>query len=282
MTHAAAPIGVFDSGLGGLTAVKQLRALLPHEHIVYFGDTGRVPYGSRGRETIIAYARQDIAFLLSRRVKTILAACGTVSTTFPPEQAAALPVGYMGVVEAAAAAAAAATRTGRVGIIGTEASMQSGSYQRALAAQNPGIQTVANACPLFVPLVENGHFAPDDTMAALAAEKYLAPVRQAGVDTLILGCTHYPLLAGVISAQMGPDVTLIDPGREAALRLKEQLAAQNLLASATTQPLTEYFVSDAPDRFEHLARLFLGGETGGSVQQINIEQYHLGQMQNTL
>ncbi|MDL2219161.1 glutamate racemase [Ruminococcaceae bacterium OttesenSCG-928-O06] len=269
------PIGVFDSGLGGLTAVRQLRALLPGEDIVYFGDTGRVPYGSRGRDIITAYAAQDIAFLLSCGVKTILAACGTVSSTFPQSRADALPVSYTGVVAPAAAAAAAATKNGRVGILGTQATIASGSYQAALAGIAPGIATVAAACPLFVPLVENGHFAKGDTMAALAAEEYLAPVRAAGVDTLILGCTHYPLLADTIAAYMGPDVALIDSGYTAAFALRDKLAAGGLLHPRATGGTCRYFVSDDEVRFDHLAHVFLGKAAEGEVRRINIEEYTL-------
>ncbi len=273
----AAPIGVFDSGLGGLTAVRELRRILPGEDIVYFGDTGRVPYGTKGERIICAYARQDIAFLLSKGVKTVLAACGTVSSTFPDEEGQRLPIGYAGVVKAAAAAAAAATRSGRVGIIGTEATIASGSYQRALAALLPGAQALTAACPLFVPLVESGHFAPGDALVALAAEEYLAQVRAAGVDTLILGCTHYPLLAASIAAYMGGGVALIDPGREAALALAGSLARQGLLREegGHSGALTCY-VSDEPSRFSRLAGSFLGrAEAPLSAERVNIESYRL-------
>ncbi|NLW78344.1 MAG: glutamate racemase [Ruminococcaceae bacterium] len=272
---ASRPIGVFDSGLGGLTAVKELRAILPGEDIVYFGDTGRVPYGSRGRDIIISYARQDIAFLLAKGVKIVLAACGTVSSTLLPEEATGLPVEYLGVVAPASAAAARATRSGRVGVIGTEATVASGSYQRALAGIDAGIVCTTAACPLFVPLVENGHFAPGDRMAEWAAEEYLAPVKAAGVDTLILGCTHYPLLAGTIAAQMGPGVTLIDSGREAALALKDRLEAAGLLARTRQLGKADYYVSDEPTRFHQLAQIFMGGADDVPARRIEIEDYHL-------
>ncbi len=270
-----APIGVFDSGLGGLTAVRELRRILPGEDIVYFGDTGRVPYGTRGRETILAYTRQDIAFLLSQKVKTIIAACGTVSSTYPEQEGRALPVAYGGVLHAAAKAAAEATRNGKVGVLGTEATVRSGSYQKALAALNPQIESVAAACPLFVPLVENGHFGAQDAMAHLAAEEYLAPVKAAGVDTVILGCTHYPLLAGVLQKQFGPGVSLVDPGREAALAMRAQLDAKGLLRPRKTGGQVRYYVSDDPGRFNTLANLFLGQETAAAAQCIHIEKYDL-------
>lgn len=264
------PVGVFDSGLGGLTAVRELRRLLPGEDIVYFGDTGRVPYGNRGSGIIRQYARQDIAFLLGRGVKLILAACGTVSSTYPPGEAAGLPLPYLGVVEPTAAAAAAATRSGRIGIIGTAATIRSGSYERLLHALRPGVSTMARACPLFVPLVENGHIAPQDPVSSLVAEEYLAPLRDAGVDTLILGCTHYPLLAGVIGRVMGPGVTLIDAGREAARAVQERLAAAELLNE--TGGSVRYYVTDSTDQFAAMADLCLDADAHGPVEHVPIER----------
>lgn len=269
------PIGVFDSGLGGLTAVRELRSILPGEDIIYFGDTGRVPYGSRGRDIIIAYTRQDIAFLLSCGVKAVLAACGTASSTFPKAEGDALPVAYMGVVQPTAAAAVKATKTGRVGVICTEATVSSGSYQKALKALDGGIEAVEAACPLYVPLVENGHFAPGDRLAELVTEEYLEPVRRAGVDTLILGCTHYPLLAPVIGAYMGDGVTLIDSGREAALALRDRLRRDSLLSDSATEGNIRYFVSDDPAKFERLASIFLRQSAGGCAQRVEIEGYDL-------
>lgn len=269
------PIGVFDSGLGGLTAVRELKRILPGEDIVYFGDTGRVPYGNRGRDTIIAYARQDIAFLLSKGVKAILAACGTVSSTFPVEEGEKLAVGYMGVVEATVAAAAKATRNGRVGIIGTEATIASKSYQRALKAVAPDSHSIARACPLFVPLVENGHFTPGDPLAKLVAAEYLDPIKAAGVDTLILGCTHYPLLRDVLVEELGKEVMLVDPGREAALLLKEKLVEDGLLTKQTEGGNISYYVSDDPTRFDHLASIFLGEKNPLEAEQVMIETYRL-------
>lgn len=273
----SAPIGVFDSGLGGLTAVRELRRILPGEDIVYFGDTGRVPYGTKGRDIIISYTRQDIAFLLSRGVKTVLAACGTASSTFPPEEGAALPVGYMGVVAPTAEAAAAITTGGRIGVIGTPATVASKSYKKALEALLPGVKTTQAACPLFVPLVENGHFAPGDPMVKLAVEEYLAPFKAAKVDTLVLGCTHYPLLSAAISEYLGEQVTLVDSGQEAALALRDELGRRNLLNPRRSGGATEYFVSDAPERFGQLADILLGAGAGrgAAAKHVNIEKYDL-------
>lgn len=267
-----APIGVFDSGLGGLTAVRELRRILPGENIVYFGDTGRVPYGSRSTDTIVHYAKQDIAFLLEQKVKFIMAACGTVSSTLPAEYTDALPVAYTGVVESAARAAADATRTGRIGVIGTQATIRSQSYAAHIRSLLPDAEITATACPLFVPLVENGYFGADNTVTRLVAQDYLKEVQAAQVDTLILGCTHYPLIAPIIAQIMGPGVTLIDPGRCTALAAKAALEKAGLLRSGT-DGTARYFVSDTPDSFARLSEWFLGEYSGGSVTRISVEGY---------
>lgn len=267
------PIGVFDSGLGGLTAVRQLRRVLPGEDIVYFGDTGRVPYGSRGRDIIVQYARQDIGFLLSKDVKFIVAACGTVSSTYPPSEAARLPVPFTGVVGATARRAAAATRNRRIGVIGTQATVRSGSYQHLLKELVPGAQLFAKACPLFVPLVENGYINEGNPVTRLVIADYLTELRDTGIDTLILGCTHYPLLEGMIGEFMGPDVTLIDPGKSTADALVDALDALELRNGRTAGGQAEFYVSDTTESFAEAEALFLGKYGGGPVTQIAIEQY---------
>lgn len=274
MAGNSAPIGVFDSGLGGLTTVRELRRLLPGEDIVYFGDTGRVPYGTRGVDTIVEYAKQDIAFLLSQKVKYIIAACGTVSSTLPTDVTDRLPVPYLGVVPSAARAAAAATRTGRIGVIGTPATIQSRSYEKMLRALVPDAQITATPCPLFVPLVENGYFDRDNQVTRLVAQDYLKDVQAAGVDTLILGCTHYPLIAPILGDLMGPDVTLIDPGREAARTARSWLAERGLLRSGE-EGTARYFVSDSTDSFRQLAGWFLGEYAGGEVSRIRVDDCRL-------
>lgn len=270
------PIGVFDSGLGGLTGVRELRRRLPREDIIYFGDTGRVPYGSRSPETILQYARQDIAFLLSKNVKCIMAACGTVSSTYPAAEAADLPVPYLGVVDAAAREAAFATRSRRIGVIGTAATIRSRSYETLLRQLVPGVEITARACPLFVPLVENGYVdgsAPEkQQVARLVIGQYLEPVRQAGVDTLILGCTHYPLLQEMIADYMGREVALVDPAKAAAHHLERLLAERGLRAGRETGQ-AHFYVSDVPEGFVQTADLFLGEYRGGPVEQIAIDKY---------
>ena len=265
------PIGVFDSGLGGLTAVRQLRRVLPGEDIVYFGDTGRVPYGSRGRQTILQYSRQDIRFLLSQNVKFLMAACGTVSSTYPSDEASRLPVPYTGVVGAAARKAAALTRNRKVGVIGTAATIRSGSYAALRKDLVPDIEITAKACPLFVPLVESGHVTDGDPVTTLVIEQYLTELRDAGVDTLILGCTHYPIIAPTIGSVMGRGVTLIDSGREAALAMAQALKDRDLLCEPGTHRQVRYFVTDTPENFMNVAELFLGHSVEGRTQRIDIE-----------
>ena len=286
------PIGVFDSGLGGLTAVRQLRRLLPGEDIVYFGDTGRVPYGSRGHDVIVRYAQQDIRFLLSQNVKFIMAACGTVSSTYPSAEAAQLPVPYTGVIGAAARAAAAATKNKRIGVIGTAATIRSDSYATQLKDLVPGVQIFARACPLFVPLVENG-YVNGDKVTQLMIEEYLTPVRDSGIDTLILGCTHYPLLKKMIGDFVGDSVTLIDPGKLTAIAaatapaatlmvirqykargpVSEMLLPVVAMDDALGLMLYAIMMAIAPDGFAKQERLFMGSEAGGPVEQIAIETY---------
>ena len=270
------PIGVFDSGLGGLTGVRELRKRLPHEDIIYFGDTGRVPYGSRSPETILQYARQDVAFLLSKNVKCIMAACGTVSSTYPAAEAAQLPVPYLGVVGAAAREAAFVTRNRRIGVIGTAATIRSRSYEKLLRQLVPGVEITARPCPLFVPLVEAGYVdhseAGKQQITKLVIAQYLTEVREAGVDTLILGCTHYPLLKSMIGEFMGPGVTLVDPAMTAAHHLERMLAERGLRASHENGQ-AHFYVSDVPDSFVQTADLFLGEYKGGPVEQIAIDKY---------
>lgn len=264
-------IGVFDSGLGGLTAVKQIMCELPNESIVYFGDTGRVPYGSRSRETIIKYSRSDMNFLLKKDVKIIVVACGTVSSVALKSLKESVPIELIGVVEAAASAAISATKNGRIGIIGTKGTIKSGAYERYINSENAQIKTFSKACPLFVPLVENGHF--DTMVAELVTEEYLAEIKENGVDTLILGCTHYPLLKKTIARFMGDGVTLIDAGAEVSKRLKHTLEEKNMLSEKPSEEQYKYYVSDDIDGFESLGGMFLEQTLSGKVEKIDIEKY---------
>ena len=264
------PIGVFDSGLGGLTVVRQLLRQLPGEDICYFGDTGRVPYGSRSKEIIAKYARQDCRFLMGMDVKMIIAACGTVSST-APHVLAELPLPAIGVVESAADAAARATRNGRIGVIGTAATIRSNAFRRRVELDDPALRVFQRACPLFVPLVENGWIDRDDPVTRLAARRYLEPLEEQQIDTLILGCTHFPLLVPFLSAELGGEVALIDAGRETALACARSLEADDALNLTKKRGTCRFYVSDCPDDFSHVARIFLGREVEDDVERVDID-----------
>ena len=266
-------IGVFDSGLGGLSAVKELMNVLPAEKIIYFGDTGRVPYGTRSRDTIRKYAFQDAEFLLKHNVKMIIAACGTVSSVAGDALEARLPVPYTGVVNPTAYTAVRETKNGKIGVIGTAATVGSHSYKLRLQKLDPGVQVFEQACPLFVSLVENGIIHRDDQITRLVVRRYMADLKDNGVDTVILGCTHFPLLREAISDYMGEGVTLVDSGRETAVYAAKVLKENGLLNDDTAVKRPEFFVSDTPEGFENVAGLFLGRNMEHTVTQIDIEQY---------
>ena len=257
-------IGVFDSGMGGLTAVKVLNQIMPHENIIYFGDTARIPYGTRSRQTIQRYTQEDVAFLRRHPVKMIIAACGTVSSMLGTES----PVDDMpftGVVYPAAYAALDATKNGRIGIIGTPATVASGSYENALHSIDANVDVTAMACPLFVHLVEYGYTDPDNSITRLAAEEYFEPIRDAGVDTLILGCTHYPVIAPVIGEIMGAGVKLISASEAAANYAKRLLEENDLLTDSTEKGRNTYYVSDSVSMFRDNAKNFLADAVNGQV-----------------
>ena len=267
------PIGVFASGLGGLTAVRELARLMPEEDLIYFGDTGRVPYGGRSRDTITTYARQDVRFLRSFDPKAIVIACGTVSTTALDVLRRENDIPVFGVVGPAVRAAARQAKSGPVGLIGTRATIRSGAYERALAKLRPELQVRAEACPLFVPLVENGRFRPGDPVIETVAAEYLTPMKEAGVDTLILGCTHYPLLREVIGAYMGSQVALVDVGAQCAHWVAQRLDREGLRTDRAEAGSHRYFVSDSTEDFADLASIFLGEDVSGHVEKIDITLY---------
>lgn len=266
MSHKC--IGVFDSGLGGLTCVKELMEILPMEPIIYFGDTGRVPYGTKSDETIIKYTKSDINFLKTFDLKMIVVACGTASSIALPVLKDQVDVPIFGVIDSAVEAAVASTKNKKIGIIGTAGSIRSGAYEKKIKELDKEIETVAVACPLFVPLVETGH--TEGEIARLAVEEYLDKIKAADVDTLILGCTHYPLLKKVIGQVMGDGVTLIDPGRITAGYVKKYLEENNITAKESHY---KFFVSDCPDEFEQLAKAFLQKDIPGGIEKIDIEKY---------
>lgn len=260
-------IGVFDSGLGGLTTVRRMQEIMPQERIIYFGDTGRVPYGTRGTEIILKYARQDVAFLKQFDLKAIIVACNTVSAVALDTMRAENDLPMFGVVEPAVHKALSVTRNGRIGVICTAATARSGVYERRLHAADAALTVSTQACPLFVPLVENGRVNRGDVVIETIAREYLEPLRTAGVDTLILGCTHYPLLGEVIRGIMGQGVTLIDSGAEAANFARTQLAPGEGPGE------TRYFVSDDPEGFIQLAGLFLQQPIVSEAALVEISRY---------
>ncbi|HAM34486.1 MAG TPA: glutamate racemase [Elusimicrobia bacterium] len=249
------PIGVFDSGIGGLTVFKALSRRMPEEDLIYFGDTAHVPYGSKSKETVTRYSLEVAGFLASLRIKALVVACNTSSALALDEVARRLKMPVLGVIKPGAQAAAAATRNGQVGIIGTEATIASGAYTAALRARLPRVRVRAVACPLFVPLVEAGWWGHRATV--LVARHYLAGLQRAGIDTLILGCTHYPLLKGVIRRVVGPRVRLIDSAEQTAIETEKLLLRLGLRRGAG-RGKRRFFVSDAPRRFLKLARRLLG------------------------
>ncbi|MCL2045822.1 MAG: glutamate racemase [Oscillospiraceae bacterium] len=264
-------IGVFDSGLGGLTTVKRLMELLPGEDIIYLGDTGRVPYGSRSRETIIKYTCQAAEFLSSFDIKTMVIACNTASTCAYEILERSYDIPIYEVVSAPVETAIATTKNNKIGVIGTAATIKSGAYEIAIKSRKSEIAVFSEACPLFVPLVENGRYASDDVAALAIAEDYLLPIRQSGADTLILGCTHYPLLRDVISKIMGENVELIDSGAQTAKLVADDLLKKNMLSYEKIKGTIKYFVTDSTEGFSDFASRYLESNIYGMVEQIVLE-----------
>lgn len=251
-----APLGIFDSGIGGLTVARAVFERLPHESVIYFGDTARVPYGPKSPETVRRYSAEILALLVARGVKAVVVACNTSTAHALPDLQKAAPVPVIGVIEPGARAAVRASRTGRIGVIGTAGTVASGAYARAIAALRPDADVRSQACPLFVPLVEEGWF--DHPATELVAREYLEPLRRAGVDTLVLGCTHYPLLKPLLARVMGPAVTLIDSAAETAAAVAEELATRGLAAGAAHRPAHRFIVSDDERHFRQVGARFLG------------------------
>lgn len=250
-----APIGVFDSGLGGLTVARALMRRLPGESLVYVGDTARVPYGPKSPDTVRRYALQIGEWLVEQGVKAIVVACNTATAHALPALREAVPVPVVGVIEPGARAAARSTSAGPVGIVATSGTIASGAYTRALHDSAPHVEVVPVACPLFVPLVEEGWI--DHPATRLIAHEYLEPLRKAGVDTVVLGCTHYPLLCDVIAAELGTQVALIDSAEETAAEVATLLGATDALAPVESQPRHRIVASDAPQHFLVLGSRFL-------------------------
>ena len=270
------PVGIFDSGLGGLCSLRGILEILPGEDIIYFGDSGRVPYGSRSYETIIKYSIQDIKFLQSKNVKMILISCGTVSSVAIDHlKEAFCEIPIIGVVEAAcekAVAKAKQTNNKKIGVIATEATISRGAYKKHIKAIDKNCEVYEKACPLFVPLVEYGHTG-DDGITKMAAEKYLREFKDLGLSSLVLGCTHYPMIKNIIRGVIGDGVELIDVGLEAAYGLKRELGERGLLNGSEKKGVPYIYVSDEPLNFSRTASNFLGFDVKGGVMRVDIEKY---------
>lgn len=252
------PVGVFDSGIGGLTVVKRLTSTLPNESIVYFGDTARVPYGSKSNEVVIEYSLQDADFLIRKNVKAIVVACNTASSIALDVLRKKYSVPVIGMIEPGAKLALQKTKSGIIGVIGTNATINNKAYSTELKKKNTDIEVYEKACPLFVPLAEEGWI--DHPATHLIAEEYLQELKEKNIDTLILGCTHYPLLAGVIQQVMGEKVTLIDSGVAAAEIVRNELDRIGFITNSNVLGNQSFYVSDIPLRFKEVAERFLGKE----------------------
>lgn len=272
-TDRNAPVGVFDSGVGGLTVAREIMRQIPEERIVYFGDTARVPYGNKSKDTILRYSRQIIRFLRTREVKAIVIACNTASAYALDTVAAESDIPIIGVINAGARTAVQATRNGKIGVIGTEGTIGSGIYTRVMKQMKPDIQVTGKPCPLFVPLVEEGLL--HDSVTDEIASRYLSVLKGKYIDTLVLGCTHYPLLRSTLRRLMGEDVVLVNPAYETAIELKQLLEERGLERDGA-EPIQgekyQFFVSDLAEKFTSFATSILPNEVK-ETRKIDIENY---------
>jgi glutamate racemase len=261
-------IGIFDSGVGGLTVLREIINVMPQEDTIYLGDTARVPYGTKSPETVIRFARQIASFLVNRDIKLLVVACNTASAVSLEELEVEFPIPIVGVIEPGAMRAAAVTKSGKVGVIGTAGTIRSSAYTKAIKRINPGIEVITAECPMFVPLAEEGWV--DNEVAKLTAGIYLQNLKEHEVDTLVLGCTHYPLLKGIISEVMGEGVTLVDSAQETACRVRDILSAKGGLRPLHEVGNHHFFVTDVPAGFIRVGNRFLGGSLG-DVYQVNLD-----------
>lgn len=268
-----APIGVFDSGFGGLTVAREIMRQIPNEKIVYFGDTARVPYGTKSRETILKYSQQIVRFLRTKEVKAIVVACNTASALALEDIRRELDIPIIGVIKPGAKVAAATTQNGKIGIIATEATINSRIYTHFIQDLNPELTVIGKACPLFVPIVEEGTFMNDPILDEIA-NRYLDEIKKHDIDTLILGCTHYPLLRSTLRRLMGEKVTLVNPAYETARELQRLLHKEGLenMQEQDIETMHTFYVSDAPDRFKQFAASILPCSAERTTR-INIEEY---------
>ena len=269
------PIGIFDSGVGGLTVVKEITRHLPNESIIYLGDTARVPYGIKSPETVIKYSRQNAKFLKEKGIKLLVVACNTSSAVSLSILREETNIPVIGVIEPGARAAVRGTKTGRIGVVGTEATVKSGAYEKAIKSSEFGVQSselevTAKACPLFVPLAEEGWF--ENEVAEMTAEIYLKDFRGNGVDILVLGCTHYPLLKKTIQKTVGNGVILIDSAEETAREVEGLLKEKGLISNSESA-VKDFYVTDNPERFSKVGKVFLGENGLGRLSIVDISSY---------
>jgi len=262
------PIGVFDSGIGGLTVVKRLASTLPNESIVYFGDTARVPYGSKSNSTVIEYSIQNTKFLLQKNIKALVVACNTASSIAIPDLKKMFDIPIIGMIEPGSKMALQESKSKKIGVIGTRATISNLAYSREIKKMNNSAYVFEKPCPLFVPLAEEGWIKHQATYEI--AEEYLKELREKGIDTLVLGCTHYPILSEAIQKVIGSNVNLIDSGVASSEVVKKELGKLNLLSNSKTSGLQEYYVSDIPAKFKEVAELFLGREID-HVHKVDLE-----------
>lgn len=272
MADRNSPIGVFDSGVGGLTVAREIMRQIPDERIIYFGDTARLPYGTKSSDTIIRYTRQNIRFLMAQDVKAIVIACNTATAFALETVEKELDIPIIGVIHAGAKTAIDSTQNGKIGIIGTEGTIRSGVYTRVMKEMKEDIEVIGKACPLLVPLVEEGLL--HDSVTDEIASRYLSELKGKFIDTLVLGCTHYPLLRSTVGRLMGPEVNLVNPAYETALELKQILGDNQLLCEIKDQSQEKYcfYVSDLAEKFTNFAASILPGQVK-ETKQINIEQF---------
>jgi len=266
--NKTSPIGIFDSGIGGLTVAKRIITMLPNENIVYFGDTARVPYGTKSNETVIEYSYQDAQFLINKNVKLIIVACNTASSIAINKLKERFTIPIIGMIEPGTHLALKSTKNGRIGVIGTDATISNKAYSSELNRLENNLEIIEKPCPLFVPIAEEGWLNHEATK--LIAKEYLQDLIDFEVDTVILGCTHYPLLSGVIQEVMGKDVTLIDSGMAASLEVEDYLNGRGVRNDSSQLGTHHYFVSDLPAKFKSVAERFLGTEVK-HIEKIDVD-----------
>jgi len=262
-------IGIFDSGVGGLTVLKEIIKALPQEDTIYFGDTARFPYGTKSPETVIRYSLEIASFLVKRDIKLLVVACNTASAVSLEALTKKLSIPVVGVIEPGARRAVSTTRSRKVGVIGTEGTIRSSAYTKAIKRLNPDVEVITQACPLFVPLVEEGWI--DNEVARLASRTYLTGLREENADTLVLGCTHYPLLKEIIAEVMGTGVRLVDSAEETASAVADILRSGGMLRPSSEKGNHHYFVTDVPAGFIRIGKRLMGGELG-DVHQVSVEE----------